>query len=43
MTQRDRVGREEGGDQDAETHVQTWVIHVDVWQKPPQHCKEIIL
>ena len=29
--------------QDGETHVHPWVIHVDVWQKPPQYCKEIIL
>ena len=20
-----------------------WLIHVDVWQKPAQYCKEIIL
>ena len=20
-----------------------WLIHVDVWQKPKQHCKAIIL
>ena len=25
------------------THMQLRVIHVDVWQKPPQYCKEIIL
>ena len=37
------MGREVGGDQNAETHVHTWVIHVNVWQKAPQHCKEIIL
>ena len=34
------VGR---GAQDGETHVHSWVIHVDVCQKPPQYCKEIIL
>ena len=34
-------GRWEGV-QDGGTHVYLWVIHVDVWQKPPQHCKEII-
>ena len=35
---------EEGGRavQDGETHVHLWVIHVDLWQKPPQYCKEII-
>ena len=21
------------------THVQPWLIHVNVWQKPPQYCK----
>ena len=31
------------GIQDGGTHVHLWVIHVDVWQKPPQYCKEIIL
>ena len=23
--------------------VHLWLIHVDVWQKPTQHCKTIIL
>jgi len=23
------------------THVNTWLSHVDVWQKPPQYCKVI--
>ena len=31
------------GDQYGGTHVHLWVFHVDVWQKPPQCCKEIIL
>ena len=31
------------GVQDGETHVHPWVIHVDVWQKPPQDCKVISL
>ena len=26
-----------------ETHVYLWLIHVDVWQKPSQYCKAIIL
>ena len=26
-----------------ETHVCPWLIHVDVWQKPLQYCKEISL
>ena len=25
------------------TNVYLWQIHVDVWQKPPQHCKAIIV
>ena len=25
------------------THVCLWPIHVDVWQKPSQYCKVIIL
>ena len=25
------------------THVYLWLIHVDVWQKPTQFCKTIIL
>ena len=26
------------GLQDGGTHVHVWLIHVDVWQKPPQYC-----
>ena len=26
-----------------ETYVHLWLIHVDVWQKPSQHCKVTIL
>jgi len=34
ITQRDGVGREEGGRvQDGETQVYPWLIHVDVWHK----------
>ena len=38
-------GGEGGGRvfQDGGTHVHPWLIHVDVCQKPPQYCKEIIL
>ena len=38
-------GREGGewGIQDGGTHVHPWLIHVDVWQKPSQYCKVIIL
>ena len=25
------------------TYVYLWLIHVNVWQKPSQHCKAIIL
>ena len=31
------------GVQDAGTHVHPWLIHVDVWQKPPQYCKVLSL
>ena len=38
----------EGGDGEAGggragwgTHVQPWLIHVNVWQKPLQYCKVI--
>ena len=25
------------------TYVYLWLIHVDVWQNPTQHCKVVIL
>ena len=31
------------GVQDGGTHVYLWLIHVSVWQIPPQYCKVIIL
>ena len=31
------------GVQNGETLVHTWLIHVGIWQKPPQYCKAIIL
>ena len=36
---------EEGGRriQEGRVYVYLWLIHVDVWQKPTQHCKAIIL
>ena len=36
---------EEGGSvvQDGGTHVHPWLIHVNVWQNPPQYGKVIIL
>ena len=33
-------GRREGGSGWG-THVNPWLIHVNVWQKPPQYCKVI--
>ena len=35
-----------GGEREVEregTYVYLWLIHVDVWQKPTQYCKPIIL
>ena len=43
MNQRDGMGREMGGDLGWGTHVHPWLIHVNVWQKPPQYCKVISL
>ena len=38
------MGRERGGRFKRErTYVYLWQSHVDVWQKPTQHCKAIIL
>ena len=42
-TQRDRVEREVGGGLGWGTHVNPWLIHVNVWQKPLQCCKVISL
>ena len=42
-TQRDGVGREVGGGSEWGTHVNPWLIHVNVWQKPLQYCKGISL
>ena len=35
---------EEGGKevQGGGSYVFLWLIHVDVWQKPTQHCKAVI-
>ena len=35
-------GRQEGG-LEWGTHVNPWLIHVNVWQKPLQYCKVISL
>ena len=43
-TQRGGMGWETGGRFKREaTYVYLWLIHVDVWQKPAQYCKAIIL
>ena len=43
-TQRGGMGREVVGVfRWEETGVNLWLIHVDVWQKPVQYCKTIIL
>ena len=36
-------GRLGGGFARGGTHVHPWLIHVKVWQKPPQYCKVISL
>ena len=41
MTQRDRMEREGGSGWG--THVNPWLIHVNVWQKPLQYGKVISL
>ena len=43
MTQRDGMGREVGGGFRMGTHLDPWLIHVNVWQKPLQYCKVISL
>ena len=43
-TQRDAEGREmRVGFRMGGTYVHPWLIHVNVWQKPPQYCKVISL
>ena len=42
-TQRDCGEAGGRGVQDGGIHVYLWMIHVDVWQKPPQYCKVINL
>jgi len=36
-------GEDGSGLQVGGTRVQPWLIHVEVWQKPSQYCKVIIL
>ena len=44
MTQTDGIEREVGGGGSGwGTHVNSWLIHVNVWQKPLQYCKVISL
>ena len=43
VTQRNWVKREVGGGSGLGTHVNPWLIHVNVWQKPLQYCKVISL
>ena len=42
-TLRDGMGREVEGGFRMGTHIHPWLIHVNVWQKPPQYCKVISL
>ena len=37
------MGTEVGGNFNREGTYVLWLIHVDVWQKPTQYCKAIIL
>ena len=36
------MGRRWEGDSRKRGHMYTWLIHVDVWQKSSQYCKQII-
>ena len=36
-------GRRWSGDRDGDIHVNPWLIHVNVWQKPLQYCEVISL
>ena len=38
------MGRKVGGGAAGRgTHVHPWLIHVNVWQNPPQYCKAVSL
>ena len=39
----DGMGKEVGGGSGWGTHVNLWLIRVNVWQKPLQYCKVINL
>ena len=43
MTQRDGTGREVGEGIGMGAHINPWLIHVNVWQKPLRYCKVISL
>ena len=43
MTLRDGKGREVEGGSGWGTHIQPWLIHINIWQKPLQYCKVISL
>ena len=38
MTQRDGMGRRWEGGSGWGPHIHPWLIHVSVWQNPPQYC-----
>ena len=42
-TQRDGMGVRQEGGSGWGTHVNPWLIHINVWQKPLQYCKVISL
>ena len=42
-TQRDGMGKEVGAGIGMGTHVNPWLLHINVWQKPLQYCKIISL
>ena len=42
-TQRDEWGGMWEGESGCGTHVNPWLIHVNVWQKPLKYCKVISL
>ena len=43
-TQKDGIGWDVGGKFKRKgTYVYLWLTHVDVWQRPTQYCKAIIL
>ena len=44
MTERDGMSREVGGRfKKEDAYVFLWLFHVNIWEKPLQYCKVIIL